>query len=61
MTPAELAQEIWGTSEAGARSRGAREVRRVARKLFPADAPGKGRRWFLTQSQPAAIRHTVRR
>ena len=56
MTPAELATEIWGASEAYSRSRGARRVREVARDLFPDAAPGKGRKWSLTRAQAAAIR-----
>lgn len=46
--PTHLAQEIWGASQAYSHSWGARLVRRVARDLFPDDAPGKGRDWELT-------------
>jgi hypothetical protein len=59
MTPTELARAIWGESEAHSRSRGARRIRRVARALFPHDAPGKGREWSLTREQAVAIRREV--
>lgn len=59
MTPTELAAEIWGDAENHSRSRGARAVRRVARELFPGDAPGKGREWQLTPAQVSAIRRAV--
>jgi hypothetical protein len=59
MTPTELAVAIWGRAEAHSRSAGARRVRVVARKLFPADAPGKGGEWQLTPAQCDAIRRAV--
>lgn len=55
LTPEELAVQIWGQSREASRSSGARSVRRVARELFPGDAPGRGRRWHLTLSQADAI------
>jgi hypothetical protein len=45
ITPTELAVELWGESEDHSRSRGARKVRRIARRLFPDDAPGQGGDW----------------
>lgn len=59
-TARELAQAIWGSSEAHSRSWGARTVRRVARDLFAADAPGKGGDWRFTHSQAGAIRRDPR-
>lgn len=59
LTPAQLAVEFWGQAENESHSRGAREVRRLARDLFPEDAPGMGGRWWLTPAQAAAIRSRV--
>ena len=59
MTPKELAVEIWGLSEHDSRSWGARKVREVARKLFPKEAPGKGKPWDLTPAQARSIRRGV--
>ncbi len=59
ITPTELAVAIWGRAEDDSRSRGARLVRRVARELFPGEAPGKGGEWHLTPAQVAAIRRQV--
>jgi hypothetical protein len=59
ITPTELAIQIGGQAEGYSRSRGAREVRRIARKLFPLDAPGKGREWHLTPEQASAIRRRI--
>jgi hypothetical protein len=56
MTPTQLAVELWGRAENDSHSWGAREVRRIARELFPADAPGMGGRWHLTPTQASAIR-----
>jgi hypothetical protein len=54
-TPTELAVELWGSAEGYSRSAGARRVRRIARDLFPDDAPGQGREWHLTDAQAAQI------
>jgi len=59
ITPTALAVEIWGQAENTSRARGPRRVRVVARRLFPADAPGKGGEWHLTPAQAAAIRRIV--
>lgn len=56
ITPTELAVELWGTGENQSRSQGARKVRRIARELFPADAPGQGGEWHLTPQQVEEIR-----
>lgn len=55
LTPTQLAVEIWGPSEDESHSRGAREVRRIARDLFPADAPGMGGHWAITKGQAERI------
>ena len=52
-TPTGLAEAIWGSSQAHSRSWGSRQVRRVARDLFPSDAPGQGHDWNLTPEQAA--------
>lgn len=59
LTPTELAVELWGQSENDSHSRGARKVRRIARELFPHDAPGMGGEWILTPDMAAAIRSEV--
>jgi hypothetical protein len=59
MTPTEVAVAIWGSQEGESRSHGAREVRRIARDLFPDDAPGQGDEWHLTPDQVAQIRAQV--
>ncbi|HMJ34822.1 MAG TPA: hypothetical protein VK501_12990 [Baekduia sp.] len=59
LTPTELAVELWGTAENDSHSQGARQVRRTARSLFPADAPGMGGHWHLTPAQVQAIRAEV--
>lgn len=58
-TPTELAVAIWGPAEGHSRSAGARRVRVIARRLFPADAPGKGGEWQLTPAQCDAIRSAI--
>jgi hypothetical protein len=56
LTPTALAVELWGSAEDHSRSSGARKIRRIARDLFPDDAPGQGHEWHLTHAQAAAIR-----
>jgi hypothetical protein len=56
MTATELAVQIWGAAENHSRSNGARKVRKVARELFPEQAPGQGRDWDFTPAMAAAIR-----
>lgn len=48
--------QLWGEGDRDSRSPGARKIRKVARELFAADAPGKGGEWHLTPSQVDAIR-----
>jgi hypothetical protein len=55
-SPTALGVQLYGLSEGYSRSRGAREVRRIARELFPADAPGKGGRWRFDPDHAAAIK-----
>lgn len=61
LSPTQLAVQIWGKTENDSRSRGAREVRRIARELFPEQAPGMGGRWELTREMGAAIEGAVRK
>ena len=58
-TPTELAAQIWGDQQADSRSRGARQIRVLARELFPNAAPGRGKAWHLTTDQADAIRQQV--
>lgn len=59
LTPTELAVKLWGTSENDSHSHGAREIRRIARALFPGDAPGMGGKWELTPEMVEAVRSVV--
>jgi len=59
ITPAQLAIRLWGSAEVGSRSAGARQIRRVARSLFPGEAPGKGGPGLLTPTQIEAIKRQV--
>lgn len=56
ITPTQLATEIWGQAENESHSRGARLVRKIARELFPEDAPGMGGQWAFTPAQADRIR-----
>lgn len=56
LTPTQLAVDLWGSAENDSHSHGARIVRKIARELFPQDAPGMGGHWHLTRAQCAAIR-----
>ncbi len=59
LTPTELAVELWGDAENYSRSSGAFKVRKIARDLFPDDAPGRGGHWHLTPAMASAIRAYV--
>lgn len=59
LTPTQLAVQLWGQAENDSHSQGAREVRRIARDLFPKHAPGMGGKWALTPDQAAAIHSQV--
>jgi hypothetical protein len=59
VSPQELAVQIWGRSQMDARSPGQRQIRRIARELYPDKAPGKGGRWHFTLAQAAAIRRRI--
>jgi hypothetical protein len=61
ITSTELAARIWGESEGDARSRGSRAVRRIAKRKWPEDSPGKGREWRFTLSQADIIQELVSR
>jgi hypothetical protein len=54
MTPAQLAAKI-DRSEGFSTSNLAKQIRKVARKRFPRDAPGKGGRWHFTRKQVAVL------
>jgi len=59
VSPRELAVQIWGKSQIDARSSGQRQVRHIARELYPDEAPGKGGRWHFTPSQANTIRRRI--
>jgi hypothetical protein len=59
VTPTELADMIWGPGERDSRGAGPRQIRKVARQLFGAEAPGQGGRWHLTPAQADAIREQI--
>jgi len=59
VSPRELAVQIWGDSQADARSPGQRQIRRIARELYSDEAPGQGGRWYFTRSQTNAIRRCI--
>lgn len=61
MTPTEVAVRIYGPGENHSRSRGARHVRVLARRLFPTSAPGQGREWKLNAAQVRLIHREIRR
>jgi hypothetical protein len=59
VSPTEVAVLIWGAGENHSRSRGARRVRHVARRLFPDSAPGQGREWDLSDAQVRLLRREI--
>jgi hypothetical protein len=61
ITPTELAAQIWGDPQTDSRGVGARQIRLLARELFPSAAPGQGGGWHLTTDQADAIRQRVDR
>jgi len=60
-TPAELAASIWGDVAGDAQGPEARRITKMARRLFPADAPGNGSEWHLTLEQQAILRQRFAR
>jgi hypothetical protein len=60
VTPAELAFRWWGSSEGYSRSPGATKIRKIARGMFPDDAPGQGGTWHLTSVHVEAIQRQLR-
>ena len=60
-TPAELAASIWGPVAADATGPETRRITKMARRLFPADAPGNGSEWHLTLEQQAILRQRFAR
>ena len=59
-TPAELAASIWNVA-GDAQGPEARRITKMARRLFPADAPGNGSEWHLTLEQQAILRQRFAR
>jgi hypothetical protein len=51
MTPAELGKKLGSQQDYGSRSRAARRVRVIARRLYGTS----GRRWYFTAEQVAEI------
>jgi hypothetical protein len=60
-SPAELAASIWGPPAGDAQGPETRRVTKMARRLFPADAPGNGSEWHLTLEQQAILRQRFAR